>query len=77
MLTEPDEAVRFVRDTGVDALAIAIGTSHGAYKFSQRPLGDVALIRGRNLLFASVQWSRVGEPPAAETTAEPRQSLRR
>ena len=34
-LTEPDEAVEFVRQTGVDALAIAIGTSHGAYKFNQ------------------------------------------
>ena len=34
-LTEPDEAVEFVHQTGVDALAIAIGTSHGAYKFNQ------------------------------------------
>ena len=44
LLTDPDEAVRFVRDTGVDALAIAIGTSHGAYKFSQRPTGDVLIM---------------------------------
>jgi fructose-bisphosphate aldolase class II len=35
MLTDPEEAARFVKDTGVDALAIAIGTSHGAYKFSR------------------------------------------
>src|SRR3974390_194088 len=39
-LTEPDEAVEFVHQTGVDALAIAIGTSHGAYKFTQPPTGE-------------------------------------
>jgi len=39
-LTDPDQAVEFVRLTGVDALAIAIGTSHGAYKFSKKPTGD-------------------------------------
>src|SRR5512139_316586 len=44
MLTDPEEAARFVRDTGVDALAIAIGTSHGAYKFSRRPTGDILAI---------------------------------
>ncbi len=44
MLTDPEEAARFVRDTGVDALAIAIGTSHGAYKFSRQPTGDVLAI---------------------------------
>jgi len=37
MLTDPDEAVRFVELTGVDALALAIGTSHGAYKFKAEP----------------------------------------
>jgi fructose-bisphosphate aldolase class II len=40
-LTDPDEAEQFVADTGVDALAVAIGTSHGAYKFTQAPTGDV------------------------------------
>jgi len=39
-LTDPDQAVEFVKQTGVDALAIAIGTSHGAYKFSQKPTGE-------------------------------------
>jgi fructose-bisphosphate aldolase class II len=39
-LTDPDEAVEFVHQTGVDALAIAIGTSHGAYKFTQAPTGE-------------------------------------
>ena len=40
-LTNPDQAEQFVADTGVDALAVAIGTSHGAYKFSKKPTGDV------------------------------------
>ncbi|HMO85584.1 MAG TPA: fructose-bisphosphate aldolase class II [Lacipirellulaceae bacterium] len=41
LLTDPDEAERFVAETGVDALAVAIGTSHGAYKFTREPTGDV------------------------------------
>lgn len=41
LLTDPDEAADFVAKTGVDALAIAIGTSHGAYKFSRPPTGDI------------------------------------
>ncbi len=41
LLTNPDEAVKFVRETRVDALAIAMGTSHGAYKFSRKPTGDI------------------------------------
>jgi fructose-bisphosphate aldolase class II len=40
-LTDPDQAVQFVHDTGLDALAVAIGTSHGAYKFSKEPDGEV------------------------------------
>ncbi|MCX7005636.1 MAG: fructose-bisphosphate aldolase class II [bacterium] len=40
-LTDPEQAVDFVKQTGVDALAVAIGTSHGAYKFTQKPTGDV------------------------------------
>lgn len=44
LLTDVEEAARFVRDTGVDALAIAIGTSHGAYKFSRPPTGDILAI---------------------------------
>jgi len=40
-LTDPDQAVEFVQRTGIDALAVAIGTSHGAYKFSEPPTGDV------------------------------------
>ncbi|MFP6621713.1 MAG: class II fructose-bisphosphate aldolase [Pirellulaceae bacterium] len=41
LLTDPDEAEQFVATTGVDALAVAIGTSHGAYKFTRQPDGDV------------------------------------
>ncbi|MEL6299675.1 MAG: class II fructose-bisphosphate aldolase [Pseudomonadota bacterium] len=41
LLTNPDEAVKFVGETKVDALAIAMGTSHGAYKFSRKPDGDI------------------------------------
>ncbi|HNE16038.1 MAG TPA: fructose-bisphosphate aldolase class II, partial [Rhodocyclaceae bacterium] len=44
MLTDPDQAADFVRQTNVDALAIAIGTSHGAYKFTRKPTGDILAI---------------------------------
>ncbi len=44
MLTDPEEAADFVSKTQVDALAIAIGTSHGAYKFTRPPTGDVLAI---------------------------------
>ena len=41
LLTNPDQAVEFVKDTKVDALAIAMGTSHGAYKFTRKPDGEI------------------------------------
>ena len=41
LLTDPDQALDFVARTKVDALAVAIGTSHGAYKFSRKPTGDI------------------------------------
>ena len=41
LLTDPDQAADFVKKTGVDALAIAIGTSHGAYKFTKPPTDDI------------------------------------
>jgi len=44
LLTDPDEAVEFVKQTQIDALAVAIGTSHGAYKFSKPPSGEVLVI---------------------------------
>jgi fructose-bisphosphate aldolase class II len=40
-LTDPDQAVDFVEKTGIDALAVAIGTSHGAYKFTRKPDGAI------------------------------------
>ncbi len=45
LLTDPEEAADFVKKTGVDALAIAIGTSHGAYKFTRPPTGDILAIK--------------------------------
>ena len=44
LLTDPEEAARFVEATQLDALAIAIGTSHGAYKFTRKPTGDILAI---------------------------------
>ena len=44
LLTDPDEAAAFVKATQCDALAIAIGTSHGAYKFTRKPTGDILAI---------------------------------
>ncbi len=44
LLTDPDQAADFVRKTDCDALAIAIGTSHGAYKFTRKPTGDILAI---------------------------------
>ena len=54
LLTDPDEAVEFVKLTQVDALAVAIGTSHGAYKFSKPPTGDVLVIDRLKLLQQSL-----------------------
>ncbi|MHB1565662.1 MAG: class II fructose-bisphosphate aldolase [Acidiferrobacter sp.] len=45
LLTDPEQAAEFVKKTRVDALAIAIGTSHGAYKFSRPPTGDILAIQ--------------------------------
>lgn len=50
LLTDPDEAVEFVKQTQVDALAVAIGTSHGAYKFSKPPTGEVLVINRLKIL---------------------------
>ena len=44
LLTDPEQAADFVARTGVDALAIAIGTSHGAYKFNRKPTGDILAV---------------------------------
>ena len=44
LLTDPDQAFDFVKSTKVDALAVAVGTSHGAYKFTRKPTGDILAI---------------------------------
>ena len=64
-LTDPDEAVQFVEETGVDYLAIAIGTSHGAYKGKGRPFIDHARIAkiGAMLSIPLVAHGSSGVPP--------------
>lgn len=54
MLTDPEQAADFVAKTGVDALAIAIGTSHGAYKFSRKPTGDILAIERVKQIHAKI-----------------------
>jgi fructose-bisphosphate aldolase class II len=54
MLTDPEEARDFVAKTAVDALAIAIGTSHGAYKFTRKPTGDILAIERIAAIHAAV-----------------------
>ena len=54
LLTCPDEAYKFVQDTQVDALAIAIGTSHGAYKFSRPPTGEILDINRIKAIHAKI-----------------------
>ena len=54
LLTDPEEAADFVKRTGVDALAIAIGTSHGAYKFTRPPTGDILAIERIKAIHARI-----------------------
>ena len=54
LLTDPEQAADFVAQTGVDALAIAIGTSHGAYKFSRKPTGDILAIERIKAIHARI-----------------------
>ncbi len=54
LLTDPEEAADFVRQTQVDALAIAIGTSHGAYKFTRPPTGDILAIERIKAIHARI-----------------------
>jgi len=53
-VTDPDQAVEFAERTGVDALAIAIGTSHGAYKFTREPTGDILAIERIKQIHAKI-----------------------
>lgn len=54
LLTDPDQARDFVAQTHVDALAIAIGTSHGAYKFTRKPTGDILAIEQVKKIHAAI-----------------------
>ncbi len=54
LLTDPDQAADFVHKTGVDALAIAIGASHGAYKFSRKPTGDILAMEQLKAIHARI-----------------------
>ncbi|MCP5076284.1 MAG: fructose-bisphosphate aldolase class II [Rhodobacteraceae bacterium] len=54
LLTDPDEAAEFVKRTKVDALAIACGTSHGAYKFSSKPTGETLAISQIEAIHAKI-----------------------
>jgi fructose-bisphosphate aldolase class II len=54
LLTDPEQARDFIARTGVDALAIAIGTSHGAYKFTRQPTGDILAIERIAAIHAAV-----------------------
>ena len=54
LLTDPDEAADFVRLTQVDALAVAIGTSHGAYKFSRKPDGEILAMDALQAIHARI-----------------------
>ena len=54
MLTDPEEAAQFVKATQLDALAIAIGTSHGAYKFTRPPTGDILAIEQIKAIHARI-----------------------
>lgn len=54
LLTDPQEAKDFVANTNVDALAIAIGTSHGAYKFTRKPTGDILAIEQVKKIHAAI-----------------------
>ena len=54
LLTDPEQAAEFVKRTEVDALAIAIGTSHGAYKFTRPPTGDVLSIEQIKAIHARI-----------------------
>ena len=54
MLTDPEEAATFVKATQLDALAIAIGTSHGAYKFTRPPTGDILAIEQIKAIHARI-----------------------
>jgi hypothetical protein len=68
LLTDPDQAVAFVAATRVDALAIAMGTSHGAYKFSRRPDGQTLAM---SVVRATVRFTGALRPGARPSVGFP------
>lgn len=66
LLTDPDQAADFVKATQIDALAIAIGTSHGAYKFTRKPRAKSSRST------ACVKFTNVSRTPTSSCTAPPR-----
>ena len=80
LLTDPNEAAEFVKATGVDALAIAIGTTHGAYKFTRPPTGDVLAIDRIKEIHARIPNTHLvmhGSSSRAAGMAEDHQRIRR
>ena len=78
LLTDPDEAADFVKKTNVDALAIAIGTSHGAYKFTRPPTGDILAIKRNKFRVTLGYYATLGlkdsfpKPPlSSEAASQP------
>ena len=68
LLTDPEEAQRFVEETGVDALAVAIGTSHGAYKFTKKPTGEVLAMSRIDEIHARLPNTPARRRPTTTTT---------
>ncbi len=69
LLTDPDQAVEFVKATKVDALAIAMGTSHGAYKFSRKPDGEILAMVNQPSFNPNYRNQRVLDPRALRNRA--------
>jgi fructose-bisphosphate aldolase class II len=75
-LTDPDEAARFVDETQCDALAIAIGTSHGAYKFKRKPTGDILAIDRIKMIHARLPNTHLVMPGSSSVPQELLQEIR-
>ncbi len=77
LLTDPDQAAEFVGATGVDALAVAIGTSHGAYKFSRQPTGEVLAIDRIRAIHARIPGTHLVMHGSSSVPQEWLQTIRR
>lgn len=77
LLTDPDEAAAFVEATKVDALAIAIGTSHGAYKFSKPPTGDTLAIERIKLIHKRIPNTHLVMHGSSSVSQESLETIRK